>query len=338
MNQTIRTCCVFGFAALMVLAAASDAAAQSDNSSKSSFPLLQESMINRIVDGTAKQVARRYDLNPDQANVARDMLQENTWKVVNKHFDQLAVLMPKMFQLRASAEDPSRHEVQDFARQFAPIMKEAGELIFSENLKFHEILDEKQKRIHQQDLDQMRSQIAEINQRLDRWSRGDYKPGEFRYGLIGQPPRNQQQNRQNPDGDYDQTSTSYWELYVKMFVEAFQLDQGQRTMAYSVLSEIKTRAEAYRRDHQRQLTDAQQALAQLQRSTATKPIDKEQLQKLQQQVEQLNQPLLTMFDELCQRLLAIPTDQQRRVAAELLGDQGTPRSPQGITTTRPAGG
>jgi hypothetical protein len=296
--------------------------------------LMQDASVKTMIDLVSRSVARRYDLRPDQANVAHDMLLKNTQKFMQQHFNDLVVLIPKMQDMRMKAVGGhlSPTEVQDLARKLAPIYKDATELIVSENDKFHDILDDKQKLIHQQDMDQMKADVVKTQSKLNRWKQGGYKEGEF---LNDNRPRNKQGQKKpiisvKPKEQelMSMTSVSYWEQYVKLFVESFQLDQGQIPMAYSILTEMKDRAKAYREDHSRQYAEIKKNLDQLTKVNATQPDQNEELKAWQKKLEKLEQPLLDMFNELKDRLMAIPTDDQRKAFQGASSRAAGPKAPE----------
>ncbi len=287
-----------------------------------SFPLLQENTINTIIDVTARSVARRYDLNPDQAQIAREMIERNSWNFINEHYDTLLEVMPKLYEFRMKAsegEDPTPAEVQAVAQKLYPLIVEARNLIVSQNEKFDQYLNDKQKVKHQRDIAKMKKDFARIEKKFKRWKEGGYRPGEF---AKRRHRRRRMRNINKPKTQktLDPTMFDFWEMYVKTFIEAFQLDQGQVTLAYSVLNDMKTRANAYRQDHAREFQEVQQAIERLSKANTTQPDKKrrEELAKYKKKLAKLNQPLLDMFEELKQRLMDIPTDVQRKSAQQLL--------------------
>ncbi|MFA5865609.1 MAG: hypothetical protein WC975_13100 [Phycisphaerae bacterium] len=322
------------FALISFLLAISSAClvfAEKPQDNKNVPALMQDASVKTMIDLVSRSVARRYDLRPDQADVARNMLLKNTQKFMQQHFNDLVVLIPKMQDMRMKAVGGhlSPTEVQDLARKLAPIYKDATELIVSENDKFHEILDGKQKAIHQRDMDQMKTDVALTRKKLSRWKEGGYKEGEF---LNDNRPRNKRGQKKppvsvEPKELMSMTSVNYWELFVKTFVESYQLDQGQIPMAYSILNEMKDRAKAYREDHSRQYAEIKKNLDQLAKVNATQPDQKEALKTWQKKLEKLEQPLLDMFNELKDRLMAIPTDEQRKAFQETSSGAGGQKTP-----------
>jgi hypothetical protein len=300
--------------------------------------MLQESTIKTMIDLVSRSVSRRYDLRPDQADAARQMLEKNTMEFVNKHYNDLLTVIPKMQDMRMrvmAGNDPSPAEVKELAQKIIPVYKDATQLIVSENTKFHDLLDDKQKVKHQQDMDKMKKDVAETVEKLDRWKKGDYKSGEF---LGNQPNRKRKTPTAPPVEELmGPTSFSFWEQYVKLFIESFQLDSGQIPMAYTILNDMKTRAKAYRADHTREFAEARENIARLTRMETTQPAKNKELQEWKKKLEKLDKPLLEMFDELKERLMAVPTDDQRKAAQEVLGgNEPKDKAAAPATQTAPA--
>ncbi len=285
-------------------------------------PMMREATIKTIIDLVSRSVARRYDLRPDQADTARQMLEKNTMAFVNKHYDQLLVLVPQMQDMRMkvmAGQEPSPEQIRELAGRMAPIYKEATDLIVSENDKFHKILDDQQKAKHQQDMDRMKQDVIQTQEKLARWKKGEYKSGEFLGNGHAKRPRKPGQAEAAEPEILSQTSVKFWEQYVKMFIEAFQLDAGQIPMAYTILNDMKARAKAYRQDHSREFAEVKETVNRLTRTSTTQPDQDKELKKWKAKEQALEKPLLDMFDELKQRLMAIPTDEQRKAAQEALG-------------------
>ena len=130
-------------------------------------------------------------------------------------------------------------------------------------------------------------------------------------------------------------SPEYWELYVQLFIDAFELDKGQQTPAYSVLAEIKARGVAYRTDNNYQIDKLQATVEQLSKLSAPTADQQQRLTKAKETLNQLYKPQVELFEELQRRLMAIPTAKQRQKASQFLGLPTTQKSQTpNPTTTR----
>lgn len=85
-----------------------------------------------------------------------------------------------------------------------------------------------------------------------------------------------------------------WEQYVQDFERTYQLDAAQQATAESVLRELQTRRTSYEQSHR---------------------VDYDNVGKTgSQSLEELNKPVVAMFDELKLRLIRIPSSAQRLAA------------------------
>jgi hypothetical protein len=299
------------------------AGAENDQKNSSVPMLLQENTIKNMIGIVSRQVARRYDLRPEQSTVAQEMMEKNTLSFVNKHYDAFVELVPEFQSMRMrvmGGDDPSPQEVQALAKKMLPIYQEATELIVRENEKFATVLDDQQKKKHQKDMDRMKKDVAQTMEKLNRWEKGQYEPGEF----LNRRPRRESPNkpRQKDQEKMSPTSFDFWELYVKTFIDAFQLDQGQITLAYSVLNDLKTQAQAYRKDHESEIREIDRQIQELSRpTTQPDPKQNEELKSWQKKLAKANQPLFDMFETLKVKLMDIPTDAQRKAAQTILGGE-----------------
>jgi hypothetical protein len=184
-------------------------------------------------------------------------------------------------------------------------------------------LTDEQKKDHQKEIDELELNTAELTTRLGRWKEGNIKVEELKECFINKEET--EAERDNPENDpelkmYSAASYDYWELYVKTFIEAFDLDKGQQTMAYSVLGDMKPKAEGYRKDHASQYAEAQKSIDELRQCKLSEKVGgknaMEVLAERKKKLKDLDKPLLDMFEELKVRLMKIPTEQQRKRALE----------------------
>ena len=276
--------------------------------------LLQDTFVDQQVDRVARQVARRYNLTPAQDQYARQMLSTNCRKFIDNHFDELVPLLNEWIQLRFR-KDRTAGDIQVWAKKFAPLYQEATGLVVSENNKFHEILDENQKKTHSQDMKLMQDGFSKTTERITRWQRGKYYPGEWEGAAPPKAP--------------DPTKFDTWDVYVQTFIEAYQLDQTQQKGAWAVLADSKRKAQAYENDHQQQLTEARSTIERLSQAKATQPAKEEELAEWKKRLDELEKPLRGYFEELLGELIKIPTD------AQILAGEKALQEDQSNTSTKP---
>jgi hypothetical protein len=281
----------------------------------------------------ARSLAFRYHLEPppDTSGVKRG---KETWQVLRTYYTEMGLLNPESiaFQLEISGEkEPTPAQVQKMAKFISPLYQKAVEQVISENEKHLEDMeksvtetessvDDATKAKYKQKikdiskgLEEFKKDEAETAKRLDRWKSGGFKPGEFSSIQVPSMFGSNSRDRYSP------ASLSFWDKYVKMFIEAFQLDAGQQSMVYSVVNDLKTKAKAYREDHKAEFVEISRASKQFIKRGALKQDDEKKYAELQKKKEKLEKPISDMFDDLKQRLMAIPTDDQRKSAQEVLG-------------------
>ena len=146
----------------------------------------------------------------------------------------------------------------------------------------------------------------------------DYKPGEFlgnRDASRSKKMRHRPTARGQVEEKTSEMSLSYWEEYVKRFIEVYQLDAGQIPMAYSILNDVKAKAKSYRKDHSVEFAEIRRNINRLTQAGTTQPSKNKELKDWQAKQEKLEKPLLDMFSDLAQRLMAIPTEDQIKAVA-----------------------
>lgn len=277
-----------------------------------------QTYINMRVQG----LTRQYGLAPDQTEAVRRILMKEDWKAQFQAAGQLEAFDRAMRQRIAAGTEPSVAEVRAMAEKLSPVCRRTLKDMMLRTLRIHRIMTPDQQRLHRNEIDEMEADSAELNNRLDRWKAGGLRPGELAE-CFGPDPEHISPVREQTDLEkrlYSTTSFDFWDLYVKAFIEAFQLDAGQIPMAYSVLNDTKALAHAYRKDHESEFAHAERELADFrgrEKPGATGTADA--LADRRKRLEKLNRPLLDLFDQLKTRLMKIPTDRQRRAALDVLG-------------------
>ena len=99
-----------------------------------------------------------------------------------------------------------------------------------------------------------------------------------------------------------------WEQYVRDFTRTYKLDAAQQATAESVLREVKERRTTYEQAHRLDFDSARKGSS--------------------KSLEELNKPVVAMFDELKLRLMRIPSSAQRQAAGYI--------APRPAPTSRPA--
>ncbi|MEZ6083474.1 MAG: hypothetical protein R3E58_05890 [Phycisphaerae bacterium] len=106
-----------------------------------------------------------------------------------------------------------------------------------------------------------------------------------------------------------------WDLYVRKFIEKYELTEAQSVSAHSILRECKTRATAYRLSKERDFEEAKKRLTEVQKSDQPAEIKNTKEKVWKGVLEKLRKPVDDLFVELKDRLAKIPNARRRNVPA-----------------------
>jgi hypothetical protein len=262
----------------------------------------------------ARSLARKYNLQPP-SNLPKQKMDKETMKLFRSHSTEMLLANPKAMAMRMKVlgeKEPTPAQVQKMAEFMAPIYREATDLVIADCEKKLEKADDKTRSKIEGNLEKLKQGSAETVKNLDRWKKGGFKPGEF--SSIPTPFFAKPMG-----GKYSESSLSFWDQYVKMFIEAFQLDAGQCTMVNSIVNDAKTKAKAYREEHKTEFSEISKATKELWKSRASEQEKNKTYAELKKKYAKLEKPLSDMFVDLKQRLMAVTTEDQRKSAQETLG-------------------
>ena len=317
---------------LLVLAGASVAVAQQPAPQRAqnqrqggSSPLFWS--VDSILQMYVQTMAQHYNLSPEQQEYTRTLMNQRVKRFLADYEKDVRGLLAEIMDYQMKREIPPpevAREIGERAKQLLPAIKHE---ILDGNMKWREILNDEQKARHDQDLQILYKQFDTFEQIADRWSKGEVASSDFEWGSrISQAPR------------MPRPSEDAWEYYVRMFIQMYNLDEGQRNTAYSVLRTMKEEAARYREAKKEEF--ARLAAADAEAAKSGPKSDPEQLKKAQEEARQrvearreLEQPIAAMFERLKAELNKIPTSEQRAAReAKLQKLQALARG----NTTRPA--
>jgi hypothetical protein len=290
------------------------------------FMLGQKGFIDNYINTQVQSLKEQYSLTPEQVNKVRGFITKDDVRILFKSAGQVEKFdrdMRKRVEGKKELTIQDLQDIQEGSKKLYPLCQKTFKSMMIQAVKIHSILTDEQKKSHQKEIDEVEMNTAELTTRLGRWKEGNIKAEELKECFTAKE-QNESENG-NPDDDsdlkmYSAASYDYWELYVKTFIEAFGLDKGQQAMAYSVLSDMKSKAEIYRKDHAAQYEEAQKRIDELRGYKITDKVGgknaMEALAEKRKQLQDIDKPLLDMFEELKQRLMKIPTEQQRKCALE----------------------
>ncbi|MFH0982872.1 MAG: hypothetical protein V2A79_15225 [Planctomycetota bacterium] len=341
MRRDLTSCVVMGFGLLAGLPAMG--ADPKGEVKKAKTEVYEMWNVPSMIRQASDNVARRYNLNKEQAERTREKMEEGVTRFLEENEEAIWPLVRDLArqQLTGKMFDPSNPDDLAAAKRIGeaalPIVEKARQAIYQGNADWRTILSPEQKQLHDYDLQEMKGTFEEITKNFEKYKAGDPVPNPMfpQYEpKPNEPPRPPRPPSVITPGKQRQEDT--WERYVQDFIRKYQLDPPQREAAESILREMKQRAADHRaskaKDYEevrKRLNESFAAGADLKKRAAASRDEK-----------QLNKPIDELFDELKGRLDKIPTAAQKKkyedgVAAKRTRTRPTPTS---RPTTRPADG
>jgi hypothetical protein len=282
--------------------------------------------VNTILDSYVQQMGRYYSLTPAQQEYTKDLLNQRVKRFLTDYEKDVRWLAEEMWDYYGKGEMPPAEIAKEWGTRAKPLMSAIRHEIIDGNMKWREILTDEQRKQHDKDLDLMNKQFDEWEQKFDRWSKGDVQPSDFP-GMLSHQPRTVRK------------SEDAWEYYVRNFITIYNLDEGQKQTAYSVLRTLREEAGHYRDAHKEEYAKIDSGEAEA--SGAAKKSDPEEIKKSLEvnrkrmaERRELDKPIAGMFIRLKTQLNEIPTSEQRQARDQKLAKL---ESISRRGTTRPAG-
>ncbi len=130
--------------------------------------------INIMVKQASEQIIDRYKLNDDQAAYTRQLMADRVNKLLEKHETTVRGLFREAMAMRLAGKPPSAEAIQSWAERARPVYRDAKYHIIEGNKEWGAILSPEQKKIHEEDLEDMEESFVEYEQKLERWSEGGF--------------------------------------------------------------------------------------------------------------------------------------------------------------------
>ncbi len=134
--------------------------------------------IDMLVDNYAKFLGRKYDLNDEQFGFTKQMIRDKVNGFLDQHEDEVRGLFDQMFQARTQG-NMGQEDLISWGKRVAPIYEEAKKIIENGNTEWREILDDKQRTIHDEDLKLMADSFKETDEKVERIQQGQMTIDEF---------------------------------------------------------------------------------------------------------------------------------------------------------------
>lgn len=265
-----------------------------------------------MMDLYVKALTRTYNLTPDQEDYTRKLLAKRVGDFLKSHETDLRTLMFEMLEFQMKRQLPPSETARQWSEMGKPIFQDARKAILEGNKEWREVLDEKQRGRHDQDMAMLERQFKIMEERLDRWGHGDIQPADFRpAGATGQIGGEPPWTESKPEDT--------WEMYLKAFAARYNLDASQKETGQSVLRECRERAAAHREKSRAEFDEIDAKTKELKEARSKEGADKEalaaaakKLDELRARKVELEKPISQgIFNEFKQRLEQIPTKEQR---------------------------
>lgn len=278
-------------------------------------------LLNLMLVRWADETCEEYDLDDDQRTKVREAAVKRFENFLTDNRSLIQPLANEFIEMRMSLEPPPRERVRAWADRALPVFEKTRDQIRESNDDFRKVLRPMQRAKFEVDALKLGAGMAVAEQKLKEWKSGEFDKAVFWEPLPAERRERREQRRSRlaerehaaePESSrtpVDQIAAELgrWEKYVADFVQAFNLDEGQRTTALSCLSELKERALAHR-DRRRE------DIAHLEYRIEHNVAGDDSLEELKTLLSELYGPIDDMFNELQTRLDKVPTAQQRAAA------------------------
>ena len=288
-----------------------------------------EVVLERLVDGMVPD----YDLDARQRDILQDRMRKVVLPLVEKRREQLEAVIMGGFIQYVSGEMPTTQQVSEWSKQVVPLVAETGKT-WEEMYRFllpH--LRSDQRRILRKAYFEFGLGLKLAEAKVRSWAKGKFDRYEFEKPFpgphhgphattrfakqagvdINPPPEiesdvlaevghtkneadgmpGQPEDTEDAESDRRYIPLDRWQSYTKAFIKRHHLDEGQKTSALAILADVRQRARNYEQAHTKELKQL--------RRTVRKSKGEERT-RVQEDLNELEQPLHELLDELRSRL------------------------------------
>jgi hypothetical protein len=299
-------------------------------------------MFEVVIERLVEDMVPDYDLDGRQRNLLNDRLKKVVIPRVEGRRKELESVIRGALIQHITGEVPTTQQVTDWSKQVVPLLKETGE-VWDEMYRYmlpH--LRPEQRKVWRNAYFRFRLGFTLAEAKFRSWSRGKFDrtelgkpfPGPHRgphattrfateAGLDITPPPHVRDpvlgemddaSRRPPDTDEpedaaktDGSKRRYvpldrWQSHTKQFIKRHGLDEGQKTSAMAILKDIRRRANTYEELHGAEIKRLKKSLSKA-RGDAR--------ERLGNELSELEQPLVSLFEELRARLDELLTKSQK---------------------------
>jgi len=276
-------------------------------------------MTENFIRRTTVQIAQQYALNEAQAKYLEDLSLKRWPKFLAQNRRKLQPLLNRYLERRMAVEPPNTEEVQAWAEGALVMLEAFRQEMHEQQMDFRRVLEPAQKLKFDAELIKFHFGMEAFEAKLTSWKQGRYEerevwdrirsPGQARPTRVAENAPASTQPAELADA---LLPVDEWARYVDRFAVRYGLDEAQMIKAKSILDELYGRAKAHLIRHQTEYEELDH------RSTGQQD---EQWRKARQD---LDQPVVALFNELVVRLDGLLTGAQRKRVEQSSAPAGNP--------------
>lgn len=281
--------------------------------------------VDTMMEQAVENISRRYNLNDNQKATTKKMLVEEVTKFLDTH-DNIWPLVRDLGRYQIRGEAPEGEIARRIGANALPLLEDIRETILRCNEDWDSILNEEQRALHEWDLNDMKITFEKMDENFTAMQQGKPRnpgifPGPNEHEVKAPPVRKKPPVSFNPKlnnaARENKPQEDDWDLYVRKFIEKYELTEAQSVSAHSILRECKTRATAYRLSKERDFEEAKKRLTEVQKSDQPAEIKNTKEKVWKGVLEKLRKPVDDLFVELKDRLAKIPNAAQKKRAGDM---------------------
>lgn len=285
--------------------------------------------VEAMVKQAAKNIGDRYNLNGNQRAETETMLVEEVGQFLDTH-PEVWPLIRDLTRLQIEGKAPEGEVAKRLGEAAQPLLDEMKNAIVNGNMRWRSILTDEQKRMHDYDLKDIDRQFEKMNSNFSEMAEGKAdKVKLFPEVTVdpdqpSTPPRPKTDFQPEPAPKTDEPQEDWWDGYVKNFISKYELDDGQSDAAWSILRECKERAKSYKNSKSAEFAKADERLKEARDPKLPPEVQRVKIRLWKQDDVALKKPILDLFQELKDRLEAIPRDAQRKRVMQATMEESKP--------------
>ncbi|UCE59943.1 MAG: hypothetical protein JSU63_21175 [Phycisphaerales bacterium] len=263
-------------------------------------------------------VSQRYDFSPQQSTKHKAAVVREFGGFLARHAGTVFNQVSEVVQLRMQGKPFTSEQVARWTQDSEPLVSDARAVVDRILVEMEPTMDSQQREILKKDMKAFEKRWRVLQNMRAEWARGEWEPEHWGLGsdpihrrvtsaaIPGAQPRRRQSlpaDRAVPSAEpraeflpipeWTAHNPTTWFAYVLEMQKRYKLDAGQISASWSIHAETVGRAKAYILAHSERLS----AVPATERST-----------------HEAYEPVRSYFEELRNRLDAVPTTGQRETA------------------------